>query len=70
MEKYKDIGGFALFVDDYKENGKFQFNLNTKIPFINTNKDFSSHEEAFDYAEKLIIKEFSKIVKDLKKSRK
>lgn len=65
MEKFRKYGDFYLRIDDYKENGMFQFNLNTKLPFINTNKDFATEEEAFSYAEALIKQEFTKIINDL-----
>jgi len=69
IEKFKKYGDFYLYVSDYKENGFFQFNLATKLPFINTNKDFATTEEAFDYADQLIKKEFSDIVFNLEKNK-
>ena len=61
----KFYGSFLLTVDDYKENGMYQFNLNTAIPVINTNKDFSTPEEAFKYADQIIKDEFHKILLDI-----
>lgn len=61
----KKYGEFRLEVDDFKENGKFQFHLETPLPFINTNKDFTTPEKAFEYAEKKIKEEFSKILLSL-----
>lgn len=58
LGKYsKTYNGITLFVDDYKENNKFQFRLDTILPFINTNKDFDTPEAAFAYAEELMITE-------------
>lgn len=62
---YKNYNGFILFVDDYKENDKFQFRLDTPLPFINPNLDFNSPEEAFVYAEVQMIENFARIVEDL-----
>lgn len=64
-EKFRQYGDFYLRISDYKENGMFQFKLDTKLPFINTNLDFKTEEEAFSYAEKLIVQEFSKIINQI-----
>lgn len=64
--KSKQYGSFCLTVDDYKENGKFQFSLETPIPIINPHKDFNTPEDAFAYADEVIKNECVKIINELK----
>jgi len=67
FDKYRDYDGFSLYVDDYKENGYYQFRLDTPLHFINTNRDFKTPEHAFKYAEERMRVEFTKIVNKLKR---
>lgn len=67
-EKYRDYNGIRLNVDDFKENGYYQFKLDTPLPFIDTNKDFKTPEHAFKYAEQRIKVEFKKILKKIEKN--
>jgi len=66
-DKSREYNGIRLVVDDFKENGYYQFRLDTILPFIDTNRDFKTPEHAFKYAEERMRVEFTKIVSKLKR---